>query len=166
MMLEDTHDITKEFNVKGEFGVQYNPKGKEEESPKQFKVPNVIVDIGEDEVAKLVASGLGGTRFNALALGDSGDAATDAQTELLSEITGNGGARAAASIGQGTNSNEVKFEYTWTFSGSLAVREAGLFNSAASTSGEMLARQSFNVINVVSDDELTIIYTLTCGSAR
>jgi len=46
--------------------------------------------------------------------------------------------------------------YTWTFSGSFAITEEGVFD--ASSTGNMPCYQSFTAINVVSSDQLTVTH--------
>lgn len=74
--------------------------------------------------------------FTYLELGDDATTFAVGQTALISAITGNGLARAAAtrtsSVGVGT------LEKTWTASGSETLREIGVFNAASA--GDMLAR--------------------------
>jgi hypothetical protein len=46
---------------------------------------------------------------------------------------------------------------TWTFTGSFAVTEECIIDSATS-GGNMMAYQSFSAVNVVSTDQLTVTH--------
>lgn len=50
-------------------------------------------------------------------------------------------------------------------SGSIAISEAGLFDTVANASGIMFARQTFTAINVNAADELTIEWTVTASDS-
>ena len=128
---------------------------------KEWSIKNLIMDAGEDAVADL----LGGTGdpFDYIALGTDNTAADDAQTTLIAEISTNGGSRtqdAATAVA----ANVYTVDVTFTFTGALAIVEVGLLNAAAA--GDMLARQVFSVINVDNNDQLTVTWNITTGTAR
>jgi hypothetical protein len=87
---------------------------------------------------------------------------TGGTTTLNSEITTNGGARATAgTISQVTTTNAndtTSLVNTWTFTGSFAITEEGIFDSTTVAGSHMLAYQSFAAINVVSTDQLTVTH--------
>lgn len=126
------------------------------------KVHNMIMDAGEDVVAKMIG-GIAANPFTYIAMGTDNTAPADSQTALVSEITSNGGARAADSA-PSTSGNVLTVQYQFNITGALAIQEAGLFNS--SSGGDMLARQTFAVINVDNGDSVTIIWEITAGTPR
>jgi hypothetical protein len=88
---------------------------------------------------------------------------TPGATALGSEITTLGGQRGAATVTNTTTTTTGDTEQwvkTYNFTGSFAVTEEGLFDNNSS-GGNMLAYQTFSVINVVSGDSLTITHKVT-----
>jgi len=116
---------------------------------------NTITTKGKEVTAKQ----LGGTTtvpVTAIALGIG----TGGTTALNSEITTAGGARGAATVTNTTTDTTGDTEQwvkTFTFSGSFAITEEGLFDNNTS-GGNMLAYQSFSAINVVDTDTLQITH--------
>lgn len=162
MMLDLARDIRGTNPISGHLTIKVEYRDGQRELR---ELPNTVVFDGEDLAAQLLRDA-NAQPITALAIGTSGAAVSKADSLLLAEITTGGGARAAASAGQGSHSNEAVFEHQWTFSGTHAIREAGLFNTTAGNSKTMFARQVFAVINVVSDDKLTLSWTVTAGTAR
>lgn len=94
-----------------------------------------------------------------LAVGTGTTAFAATQTALVTETATSGLSRAAGTVSlvtttQTNDTAQVTNDFSVT--GSVAVTEAGLFN--ASSTGTMLARQTFSAINVASGDTLTITY--------
>ena len=131
---------------------------------------NLIMDAGEDEVAKLIADESTADAFDYIAIGTDSTAPDDAQTSLgtdgTSEITTSGGARKADATPT-TAANVATMDVTFAFTdgGIFAIKEVGLFN-ADYEGGDMLARQIFDVINVTSGDSLTATWNTTSDVAR
>lgn len=119
---------------------------------------DVVTSVGKDAVAEKIG-GLGTHGdFDVLAVGDSGTAATSADTALISELTGSGLARASATASTST-SNVLQLVKTWTASGAETIRECGVLNNATS-GGTLLARSNFSDISVASDDSIQITYKI------
>ncbi|KKT30495.1 MAG: hypothetical protein UW18_C0015G0006 [Microgenomates group bacterium GW2011_GWF1_44_10] len=116
---------------------------------------NTITSVGK----KATADQLGGTTTSpvtAIALG----VGTPSATALGSESTTNGGSRGAATVSNTTTDTTGDTEQwvkTFTFTGSLALTEEGLFDNNTS-GGIMLASQTFSAINVVDTDTLQITH--------
>lgn len=125
-------------------------------------VNNLVVTTGRNWIRdRVIGTGtLGGATgiMNYMAVGYGTGANTDpAQTTLGSEV-----ARVGAT---GSSSGNGAVQYQATFGagvGSTGVTEAGIFN--ASTSGTMLCRTLFSVINKGASDTLAITWTITIGS--
>lgn len=128
-------------------------------------VHNVIQNAGKAFVAGLI-NGSAGAAFENIGIGtgtaNSGDAT---QTALGAEITTNGGQRAADGSPTRTTVNVTNdtavVDVTFTFTGSFAVTEAGLFDQTTVGGSTMLARQVFSALNVISGDSLTVTWRIT-----
>lgn len=118
---------------------------------------NTITSVGK----QIAAQQLGGTTtapVTAIAIG----VGTPTTTALGSESTTNGGSRGAATVTNQTTTttgDTERWVKTFTFTGSLALTEEGLFDSNTS-GGNMLASQSFSAINVVNTDTLQITHNV------
>lgn len=118
---------------------------------------NTITSVGK----KIAADQIGGTTttpVTAIAIG----VGTPSATALGSEATTNGGARGAATVSNQTTTttgDTERWVKTFTFTGALAITEEGLFDNNTS-GGNMLASQSFSVINVVSTDTLQFTHNV------
>jgi hypothetical protein len=121
---------------------------------------NLITNVGH-AAANARMSGQGSyAAFVNLAIGTGTTAAAATDTALQTEISTLGGARGAATATQTTTTvanDTTQLVKTWTFTGSFAVTEEGIFDSASS-GGNMLAHQVFGAVNVVSGDSLTITH--------
>lgn len=117
-------------------------------------IRNLVTTAGKGKASGLL-NGATSTAFTYLAVG-TGTVAPDADdTTLGTEITDSGLARASATCTQTTTSttnDTAQWVKSWSVSGSKAVTESGIFD--ASSSGNLLARQTFSAINVASGDTL------------
>lgn len=117
-------------------------------------VPNLVVDTGLAYIAsRMKDTTLGAMTHMAVGSGTTNPAAGD--TALETQL----GSRVSLTS---TTVTANAIEYVATFGagvGTGAVTEAGIFN--ASTSGTMLCRTEFAVINKGSADSMTITWTVT-----
>lgn len=123
----------------------------------EMQLANLVTNAGKAGVASRINGAGSEAAFTYLAIGIGTTAAAAGDTTLESEITTNGGARAAATASRVTTdvtNDTARLVYTWTFSGSFAVTEAGALNAASS--GVLLNRQVFTAVNVVSGDSLQV----------
>lgn len=123
----------------------------------EMQLANLVTNAGKAGVASRINGAGSEAAFTYLAIGIGTTAAAAGDTTLESEITTNGGARAAATVSRVTTdvtNDTARLVYTWTFSGSFAVTEAGALNAASS--GVLLNRQVFTAVNVVSGDSLQV----------
>jgi len=130
-----------------------------------------ITFSGLAEITRLSGEGLGGTKFNSIAIGTSNAAVNQNQTSLLSEITTGGGARKSTPdvnislVSRVSNEDTVRFVTTFAFTNSFSINEIGVFN--APTDGTMLLRQTFAApLNVVSQDSLQLVIDVTSSDAN
>ena len=129
-----------------------------------------ITFSGLAEITRLSGEGLGGTKFNSIAIGTSNAAVNQNQTSLLSEITTGGGSRKSTPdvnislVSRVSNEDTVRFVTTFAFTNSFSVNEIGVFN--APSGGTMLLRQTFAApLNVVSQDSLQLVIDVTSSDA-
>lgn len=116
-------------------------------------IPNLVVTAGKG----FIASRMIGTTpavMSHMGVGTSSAAAADANTTLGAQA----GSRASATAS--VSGREVTYSATFAAGvGTGALVEAGIFNAA--TSGTMLCRTTFNVINKGAEDSLTINWKVT-----
>lgn len=150
-------NITERNGLKGWFTIKhFDSSGALIE---QKEVKNTTTNAGFAEVAGLITSDVGGTAFDYIAIGTGTNAAAATDTALQTEISTNGGERAAGTGTRTTTTvanDTMQLVVTFTFTGSFAVTESGVFNDASA--GTMLARQVFSAINVISGDSLQITW--------
>lgn len=123
----------------------------------EMRLANLVTNAGKAGVASRINGSGGEAAFTYLAIGTGTTAAAVGDTTLQTEITTGGGARAAATASRtttDTTNDTARLVYTWTFSSSFAVTEAGALN--ASSAGTLLNRQVFTAVNVVSGDSLQV----------
>lgn len=124
------------------------------------EVKNTITNTGFAQLAALAGNISSPAAFTYLAIGTDATAASASQTALLAESTTNGLGRASATVSRVTTTQtndtlQLVKAFTCT-GGTTAIAEVGIFNDA--TTGVMLGRQVFSVVNMTDTDVLTITY--------
>ena len=117
------------------------------------EIPNVVVTDGKEYVAARMKDATA-TAMSHMAIGTDSTAASASDAALGSE------AGRVSLTSTTVTSNEV--EYVATFgagTGTGAITEAGILN--ASSSGTLLCRTVFSVVNKGSADSMTITWTVT-----
>jgi len=127
----------------------------------QREVKNLVVDTG---LAFIISRMTGTSKavMSHMALGSGTTAAAAGQTDLVSVL----GSREALDSTTIAGSNNEKVVYVSSFEagdGTGAVTEAGIFN--ASSSGDMLCRTVFSVVNKAADDTLSVTWTITLAAS-
>lgn len=138
--------INDDFTLKGKLAIAINGDVVKE-------VDNLVVTTGKDFVASRMKDA-SATAMSHMATGTGSTAAA----------AGNGalGSQAARVALTSTTVNSANVVYVATFApgtGTGAITEAGIFN--ASSSGTMLCRTVFSVVNKGSADSMTITWTVT-----
>lgn len=128
------------------------------------ETPNTVTNTGFTEVAGLFCSDQAGshTAFDYIGVGTGTTAATYTQTQLVTEITNSGLARAASTgtlVTENVANDTAQFVHQFTVTDTQAVTESAVFNAASN--GTMLCRQTFSAINVASGDTLQITWKVT-----
>lgn len=115
---------------------------------------NLVVSTGKDWVAQYLSSGTPPANMGYMALGTGTESVTVDDTALGAEV-------ARTAVTRSTPSPATS-RYWASFGpgvGTGAITEAGIFN--ADTSGTMLSRQVFGVINKGPNDTLEITWDIT-----
>jgi hypothetical protein len=144
-MLQDNFKVTGKVNVRifDEFG-----NLKEEQD-----INNLVVTSGKDFIASRMV-GTSSSVMSHMAIGSGNTAAAAGDTALGSEL-------GRVALTSGTASAAV-VTYVATFgagAGTGAVTEAGILN--ASSSGTLLCRTVFSVVNKGANDSMTITWQVT-----
>ena len=143
---------TDELKVTGSVNVVINDEcGKQKEN---FTIPNLVVDTGLAYIASRMKDATA-TAMTHMAVGTGTTATAGGQTALVTQL----GSRVALTSTTVTANSTA---YVASFGAGVAtgaLTEAGIFN--ASTSGTMLCRTVFAVINKGAADTMTITWTIT-----
>ena len=121
---------------------------------------NKVVDTGLSYIASRMKDG-GPTQMTHMGIGNSSQTPAAGDTNLIGAIS----PRVALSTAGGTVSGAI-VTYTASFGAGVAtgaITEAGIFS--ALTSGTMLCRTTFPVINKNSGDSLVITWQITMAAA-
>lgn len=127
---------------------------------------NGITNVGFELIADRIAdhSGFTGNPPNYIALGTGSTAFAVTQTALVTELSGGSYARQQDTDATYTSGTKA-FAISATFAAGVAtgaLTESGLFD--ASTTGNMMARQTFSTINVGASDSITVTWTITLSN--
>ena len=143
---------TDELKVTGSVNVViHDDSGKQKEN---FTIPNLVVTTGLAYIASRMKDATA-TAMTHMAVGTGSTAAAAGNTALETQL----GSRVALTS---TTVTSNSIAYVASFGAGVAtgaLTEAGIFN--ASTSGTMLCRTVFAVINKGAADTMTITWTIT-----
>ena len=143
---------TDELKVTGSVNVViHDESGKQKEN---FTIPNLVVTTGLAYIASRMKDATA-TAMTHMAVGTGSTAAAAGNTALETQL----GSRVALTS---TTVTSNSIAYVASFGAGVAtgaLTEAGIFN--ASTSGTMLCRTVFAVINKGASDTMTITWTIT-----
>jgi len=147
------HQITEQLKATGKVRiVQTNASG---ETIKEFEVPNLVVTAGKNYIAsKIVATTNSPVSMTPMAIG-TGTGTPGASDTALGAETGR-----VSLAGSVVSTNTIT--YTATFpagTGTGAITEAAVLN--ASSSGTMLCRTTFPVVNKAAGDTIAVTWVVT-----
>lgn len=120
---------------------------------KRLKVQNLVTNAGKAGAASRFNGAGSEAEFKYIGLGTGTTAAAATDTTLETEITSGGGGRALGTTSRitGDVTNDTsQVVASFTFTGSFALTESGLFN--ALSGGVLACRQVHAAVNVVSGD--------------
>ena len=133
--------------------VLIGPDGK----TKQTEVSNLVVTAGKGYIASRMKDA-SATAMSHMAVGTTNTAAAAGDTTLAAEVSLSRTALTSTNV----STNVVTYACTFAAgTGTGALVEAGIFN--ASSSGTMLCRTVFSVINKGASDSLLVTWTVTVG---
>ena len=118
------------------------------------EIHNLVVSAGLEFICSRMAGTSAGVMSH-MALGSDTTAAAAGQTDLLSIL----GAREALDSSTASNNTITYVSSFEAGEGTGAVTEAGVFNAASS--GTMLCRTVFAVVNKAADDTMSVTWTIT-----
>jgi hypothetical protein len=124
---------------------------------------NLITTAGRDfirqQIGETSSGNIGTNGANYIALSSNTAAPAAGDTTLAGEITSGGLARAQGTYAE-VSTDQYTITRTFTASAShTAVQKAGLFT--ASSSGTMMAENTFTSVSLANNDQLTITWTIT-----
>ena len=144
-------DLNETLNVKGALTVTV--KDYQGNVKQEFDVPNLVVTVGKNYIASRMASN-SATVMSHMAIGTGTGSPAAGDTTLGTEA----GRVAVSSFSASTNTVTA----TATFpagTGTGAITEAGILNG--SSTGTLLCRTTFPVVNKASGDSIAITWVIT-----
>jgi hypothetical protein len=144
--------INEDLKLRGDVAIVL--KDKDGNVKDSREIHNLVVSAGLEFICSRMA-GTSADVMSHMALGSDTTAAAAGQTDLLSIL----GAREAL---DSTTASSNTITYVSSFEageGTGAVTEAGIFNAV--TSGTMLCRTVFAVVNKAADDTMSVTWTIT-----
>lgn len=124
-------------------------------------IKNLVVNTGLAFIISRMV-GVSKNTMSHMAVGSGSTAVAATDTTLGSQL----GSRVALDSSTISGTNNEKVIYVTTFgagAGTGAITEAGIFN--ASTSGDMLCRTVFSVVNKGASDTMVITWTITLSAS-
>ena len=144
--------INEDLKLRGDVAIVL--KDKDGNVKDSREIHNLVVSAGLEFICSRMAGTSAGVMSH-MALGSSATAAAAGQTDLLS-ILGSREALDSSTASSNTITYVSSFE---AGEGTGAVTEAGVFNAASS--GTMLCRTVFAVVNKAADDTMSVTWTIT-----
>ena len=150
---------TDELNASGVYIIEVIRDGKNgPEVLERRVVPNLVVNTGKRQLWRM-SSGLSSKVFTKMRIGTSGVAASSAQTNVVSPVTGTL-ANAAVTLLSSTRTMQWIVSYASGVGTKSAtnIREVVVLNQATSPGGSALSRSVFSAVNKSTSDKLKITY--------
>mgnify|MGYP003637236974 CR=1 FL=1 len=144
--------INDDLKLRGDVAIVLKDKNGNVKESREIK--NLVVTAGLTFICSRMA-GTSADVMSHMALGSSTTAASAGQTDLVS-ILGSREALDSSTASANTIAYVSSFE---AGEGTGAVTEAGIFNAASS--GTMLCRTVFPVVNKQADDTMSVTWTIT-----
>jgi len=151
--------INENLKLSGQLNIVLKDKAGNVKDSRDLK--NLVVNTGLAYIASRMKDTTKGAMSH-MALGSGTTAAAAGQTDLVSIL----GSREALDTTTISGSNDEKVVYEASFEAgdaTGAVTEAGIFNAASS--GDMLCRTNFNVVNKAADDTMSVTWTITLSAS-
>ena len=151
--------INENLKLSGQLNIVLKDKAGNIKETREEK--NLVVNTGLAYIASRMKDTTKGAMSH-MALGSGTTAAAAAQTDLVSIL----GSREALDSTTISGTNNEKIVYVSSFEAgdaTGAVTEAGIFNAASS--GDMLCRTVFSVVNKAADDTMSVTWTITLSAS-
>jgi len=152
-------NLNDELNASGVYIIEVIRDGKTgPEVLERRVVPNLVVNTGKRQIWRM-STGLNTHSFTRMRIGTSGVAASSAQTNLITPVTGTLAA-AAVTLLSGTRTMQWIVSYASGAGTKSAtnIREVVVMNSPTSPGGSALSRSTFTAVNKTTADKLRITY--------
>jgi hypothetical protein len=144
--------INEDLKLRGDVAIVL--KDKDGNVKDSREIHNLVVSAGLEFICSRMAGTSAGVMSH-MALGSDTTAAAAGQTDLLSIL----GSREALDSSTASNNTITYVSSFEAGEGTGAVTEAGVFNAASS--GTMLCRTVFAVVNKAADDTMSVTWTIT-----
>ncbi len=144
--------INEDLKLRGDVAIVL--KDKDGNVKDSREIQNLVVSAGLEFICSRMAGTSAGVMSH-MALGSDTTAAAAGQTDLLSIL----GSREALDSSTASNNTITYVSSFEAGEGTGAVTEAGVFNAASS--GTMLCRTVFAVVNKQVDDTMSVTWTIT-----
>ena len=144
--------INEDLKLRGDVAIVL--KDKDGNVKDSREIHNLVVSAGLEFICSRMAD-VSANVMSHMALGSDTTAAAAGQTDLLSIL----GAREALDSSTASNNTITYVSSFEAGEGTGAVTEAGVFNAASS--GTMLCRTVFAVVNKAADDTMSVTWTIT-----
>tara|TARA_R110001599_G_scaffold291165_2_gene494525 strand:- start:997 stop:1446 length:450 start_codon:yes stop_codon:yes gene_type:complete len=144
--------INEDLKLRGDVAIVL--KDKDGNVKDSREIQNLVVSAGLEFICSRMAGTSAGVMSH-MALGSDTTAAAAGQTDLLSIL----GSREALDSSTASNNTITYVSSFEAGEGTGAVTEAGVFNAASS--GTMLCRTVFAVVNKAADDTMSVTWTIT-----
>ena len=144
--------INEDLKLRGDVAIVL--KDKDGNVKDSREIHNLVVSAGLEFICSRMAGTSAGVMSH-MALGSDTTAAAAGQTDLLSIL----GSREALDSSTASNNTITYVSSFEAGEGTGAVTEAGVFNAASS--GTMLCRTVFAVVNKQVDDTMSVTWTIT-----
>jgi len=144
--------INEDLKLRGDVAIVL--KDKDGNVKDSREIHNLVVSAGLEFICSRMAGTSAGVMSH-MALGSDTTAAAAGQTDLLSIL----GSREALDSSTASNNTVTYVSSFEAGEGTGAVTEAGVFNAASS--GTMLCRTVFAVVNKAADDTMSVTWTIT-----
>lgn len=151
--------INENLKLSGQLNIVLKDKAGNIKETREEK--NLVVNTGLAYIASRMKDTTKGAMSH-MALGSGTTAAAAAQTDLVSIL----GSREALDSTTISGTDNEKIVYVSSFEAgdaTGAVTEAGIFNAASS--GDMLCRTVFSVVNKAADDTMSVTWTITLSAS-
>ena len=151
--------INENLKLSGQLNIVLKDKAGNIKETREEK--NLVVNTGLAYIASRMKDTTKGAMSH-MALGSGTTAAAATQTDLVTIL----GSREALDSTTISGTNNEKIVYVSSFEAgdaTGAVTEAGIFNAA--TSGDMLCRTVFSVVNKAADDTMSVTWTITLSAS-